>query len=109
MTNGQLIQGMLVKIQKPPFDDPSLPRWTADMDEYDGRTFRVRTVEDNGWSVEVTLEDVRNVVTYFRFAQEWVTLVDGETFAGFCNACGGFRAHRRLCPVDPSRERRLAA
>jgi hypothetical protein len=101
--------GMLVHVKKPPVDDPTLPRWTADMDEFDGRTLRVRTIEDNGWCCEVTLDEARNIVTYFRFAAEWLTLVDDrESFAGFCDACGGFRAHRRLCPCDPNRQR-LAA
>ncbi|MEZ0228995.1 MAG: hypothetical protein ACAI25_10250 [Planctomycetota bacterium] len=104
----QLKPGVLVKISRPPFDDPTLPRWTADMDDFDGRTLKIRTVEDNGWATEVTLEEARNCVTFFRFAAEWVTVVDTTTFMGFCDACGGFRAHRRLCPADPAR-REVAA
>ena len=95
--------GMLVVVRKPACDDPSLPRWTAEMDEYDGRTLRVRGVDDTGWCIELTLEGARSVVTYFRFAAEWVTVVAGDVFPGFCDACGGFRAHRRLCPVAAQR------
>jgi hypothetical protein len=103
--DGELKVGMLVKVERPALDDPSLPRWTADMDLFAGRTFRVRSVEDSGWAVEVTLEGARNCVTHFRFAAEWVTVVDAESFMGFCDGCGGFRAHRMLCPRDPARAR----
>ncbi len=105
MNTRPIAPGMLVIVKKPAFDDPSLPRWTAEMDEFDGRTLRVRNVDDTGWCVEVTLEGARNVVTYFRFAADWVTVVARDVFPGFCDACGGFRAHRRLCPVDAGQRR----
>jgi hypothetical protein len=97
--------GDTVKVEKPAFDDPLLSCWTDEHEPFEGRTLRVRTVEDDGWNLEVTLEGARNQVTYLRFLAEWLVLVETDRFPGFCDACGGFRYHRTLCPVD--RERQL--
>jgi hypothetical protein len=91
--------GDVVKVEKPACDDPLLSSWTEEHDPFEGRTLRVRSVEDDGWNLEVTLEGAKNQVTYFRFLAEWLVLVETDEFRGFCDACGGFRTHKMLCPV----------
>ena len=74
-----------------------------------GVVYPIPTVPTNAEGLQdILIDEARNAVTYFRFAAEWVTPVETDSFAGFCDACGGFRTHRRLCPRDPARQKQAA-
>ncbi len=87
--------GSIVRIRKPEPTEPTAPLWAGEMDAYDGLIMRVRTIELGS---TVTLEGAV-ALGYWLFHEDWLTLIDPDTFAGFCDACAGFRRHRLGCPL----------
>jgi hypothetical protein len=96
----RLRPGALVRVRKPSWDEPDAAKWMPELDSFDGQIFRVRSIEESPLpGCNITLEGATNLVCHWYFHEDWLTLVAEAEFAGFCDACSGFRRHRLGCPI----------